>query len=326
MMPESELPQLPPSSRLRCMNVVEYTEVDRYASFLPEERHRSIRPPTTTWWPWRDHRVHIARAAAPEASARVLVVHGAGGHAGALWPLAGLIAADDVDVLVPDLPLYGRTRCPRRRAVRYRHWVDLLCDLVIAEKAADPRPLILFGASMGGLLAYETATRTGLVDAVMATCLLDPKDRAARESAARLPVMGRSAPRTLPLLSRIAGDVAVPIRWLSPMSAMSNDPALARLCASDPMGGGSRVPLGFLADWFTFEHTPPERYRGPAVTLVHPGADRWTPPENSERFAKRIAGPGHQLRLENCGHYPVEEPGLTQLESAVRSVLDSVTA
>ena len=37
--------------------------------------------------------------------------------------------------LVPDLPLYGRTRCPDRRAVRYRDWVDLLCDLVIAEKA-----------------------------------------------------------------------------------------------------------------------------------------------------------------------------------------------
>lgn len=308
------------------MNRIEYTEVDRYARFLPEHRRRNMRRPTATWWTWRDHRVHVARAVAPDAQARVLIVHGAGGHAGALWPVAGIAAAEGVDVLVPDLPLYGRTRCPDRRAVRYRDWVDLLCDLVIAEKAADPRPLILFGASMGGLLAYETATRTGVVDAVMATCLLDPKDRSARENAARLPIMGRTAPHTLPMLARVAGDVAVPIRWLSPMSAMSNDPALARMCATDPMGGGSRVPLGFLADWFTFDHTPPQQYRGPAVTLVHPGADRWTPPEISERFAKRIAGQTDLVRLENCGHYPVEEPGLTQLEAAARSVLDTVIA
>ncbi|HEY9313647.1 alpha/beta hydrolase [Williamsia sp.] len=306
------------------MNEIEYTEVERYASFLPSERRLSMRPPTPTWWAWRDHRVHVARAIAPEASVRALIVHGAGGHAGALWPLAGVAAAEDVEVMVPDLPLYGRTLCPDRSAVRYRDWVDLLCDLVIAEKAADPRPLILFGASMGGLLAYETATRTGVVDAVMATCLLDPGDRSARENAARWSVLGRFAPRTLPALSRIAGDVRVPIRWLTPMSAMSNNSGLAKLCATDPLGGGGRVPLGFLADWFTFEHTPPDHYRGPALTLVHPGADRWTPPEVSERFSARIAGPTRVVRLENCGHYPVEEPGLAQLETTARSVFDAL--
>jgi pimeloyl-ACP methyl ester carboxylesterase len=86
------------------------------------------------------------------------------------------------------------------------------------------------------------------------------------------------------------------------------------------------VPLGFLADWFTFAHTPPEQYRGPKVTLVHPGSDRWTPPEVSERFSERIAGPTQVVRLENCGHYPVEEPGLAQLEAAARSVIDAVVA
>ncbi|WP_110469480.1 alpha/beta hydrolase [Williamsia limnetica] len=306
------------------MNAIEYTEVDEYSAFLPERFRALVRPPTDSWWTWRSTRVHIARAADPSAAVRVMVIHGAGGHAGALWPGAAVVAAQGAEVFAPDLPLYGRTEVRDPGNIRYRDWVDLLCELIVAEKASDPRPLILFGASMGGLLAYEAAARTGIVDAVVATCLLDTADVAAREAAARWAILGRNAPRTLPVIAKVAGKLRVPVRWLTPMSAMSNNPALARLCASDPLGGGGRIPLGFLADWFTFAHTEPEDYRGPAVTLAHPGADRWTPPQLSERFLSRIAGPTNAVRLENCGHFPVEDPGLTQLEATARSVLAAV--
>lgn len=310
---------------LKSMSAIEYTEVQEYAAFLPERYQARARPPTASWWSWRGIRVHVARAENSSASARVMVIHGAGGHAGALWPGAAVAASEDVEVLAPDLPLYGRTQVSEPGAVRYRDWVELLCDFVIAEKAEDPRPIVLFGASMGGLLAYEIAARTDVVAAVVATCLLDTADRAARESAARWAVLGRMAPHILPITAKVLGRVRVPIRWLTPMAAMSNNTALARLCATDPRGGGGRIPLGFLADWFTFDHTPPESYQGPEVTLVHPGADRWTPPELSERFLARITGPTSAVRLENCGHFPAEEPGLTQLEAAVRSVLASVS-
>ncbi|PXW35745.1 UNVERIFIED_CONTAM: hypothetical protein DES50_101692 [Williamsia faeni] len=119
------------------------------------------------------------------------------------------------------------------------------------------------------------------------------------------------------------------IEELDQRMVMMNECGLSRLSPSSTlecMGGGGRVPLGFLSDWFTFAHTPPEQYRGPKVTLVHPGSDRWTPPEISERFCERIAGPTQLVRLENCGHYPVEEPGLAKLEAAARSVIDAVVA
>lgn len=104
--------------------------VNPYAEFLPPERRRAAdRAPEETWWPWRGHRVHIARSTAPEASARVLVVHGAGGHSGALWPLAALLADTGLDVAAVDLPLYGRTSSPDPAAVRYDDWVALLVDL-----------------------------------------------------------------------------------------------------------------------------------------------------------------------------------------------------
>jgi len=97
---------------------------------------------------------------------------------------------------------------------------------------------------------------------------------------------------------------------------MSRDRALSRLCSIDPRGGAARVPLGFLASYLRFTHTPPERNRTP-VTLLHPGRDAWTPIELSTRVLSRAAGPADLVILRECGHFPVEDPGLTELVDAV---------
>lgn len=254
----------------------------------------------------------------------MLGIHGAGGHSAALWPFASLAADEGADIMFPDMPIYGRTLEPRPGQVRYRDWIDLLCDLVVAERTDDPRPLVLFGASMGGMMAYEVASRTGQVDVVLATCLLDTTDPAARAAAARWEIAGRVAPTVLPPIARVAGGLRPPVKWLVRMNSMSNDPGLTALCRSDPRGGGVRVPLGFLADWFAYRHTPPEQFTAAPVTLLHPAADRWTPPELSLRFLERIAAPTHSVLLENCGHFPIEEPGLTRMIDAARSVISEV--
>lgn len=295
-----------------------------YASFLPGRYRSAYRAPESTWWNWHDRRVHIARASRPDAPVRVMGIHGAGGHAMALWSFASLAADEDVDIFFPDMPIYGLTVEPRPAQVRYRDWIDLLCDLVDAERASDPRPLILFGASMGGMMAYEVAARTGQVSAVLATCLLDTTDPQARAAAARWSVAGKAAPTLLPPIARVAGNLRPPIKWLVRMNQMSNNRDLSRLCASDPRGGGVRVPLGFLADWFAYAHTPPEQFTAAPVTLLHPAADRWTPPAPSQRFLERIAAPTQSFLLENCGHWPIEEPGLTQLIAAARSVIAGI--
>ena len=295
-----------------------------YAAFLPPEYTAGMVAPTSTWWPWRGRRVHIARAAAPDAAVRAMVIHGGGGYSEALWPAAAAAVGDGIDVLAPDLPLYGDTLEPDPSAVRYDDWVDLLCDLVDAERAADPRPLILFGASMGGMLAYEVAARTQAVDAVVATCLLDTSDRAARAAATRFAWMGRPAPVLLRMAEPLIGRVRLPIRWLADMRHMSSDPRLSRLCASDPRGGGVSVPLGFLSSWMNFRHTPPESYDAAPVTLVAPAADVWTPPELSLAFLQRISGTTKTVMLGNCGHFPIEEPGLTQLRTEMRAVVTAV--
>lgn len=295
-----------------------------YASFLSSADMVDVTAPTSTWWPWRGRTVHIARAVVPDAAARVMVIHGGGGYSGALWPVASVAAGGrygGVDLLAPDLPLYGDTVEPDPAGVRYGDWVELLCELVRAERAADPRPLVLFGASMGGMLAYEVAARTRLIDAVLATCLLDMTDPGARAAATRFAWIGRPAPALLRTIEPALGRVRLPIRWLADMGAMSADRRLSRLCASDPRGGGVSVPLGFLSSWMNFAGTSPERFDAAPLTLVAPAADTWTPPEHSIRFLHRICGPTELIMLDNCGHFPIEEPGLTQLRDATRTVL-----
>ncbi|MGH3948462.1 MAG: alpha/beta hydrolase [Pseudonocardiaceae bacterium] len=258
--------------------------------------------------------VHIERVGEPDAHIRAILLHGAGGNAAALWPFAALAAECGAEVVVPDLPGYGRTRVPHPGAVRYTDWVDLACALTTAEKGADTRPLWLVGASMGGMLAYEAATRTGLADRVVATCLLDPRDPAVRKGVARTPWLGAIARPLLRLAAGPLANVRLPIRWLVNMNAMSNQPDLADLVLRDKRGGGNRVPLGFLLSYLrSAPAVEPETVTEPEFLLAHPAADRWTPVELSARFFNRIAAPKKLVLLEGAGHFPIEEPGIGQL-------------
>lgn len=115
------------------------------------------------------------------------------------------------------------------------------------------------------------------------------------------------------------------MRWVADFSKMSRDPGLSRLCAGDPLGGGARVPLGFLASYLRYRHTPPESAKTP-VTLVHPSRDAWTPVKLSTRFLRRIATPGRVVMLRECGHFPIEEPGISDLVSEMLRLAEAAEA
>jgi alpha-beta hydrolase superfamily lysophospholipase len=275
-------------------------------------------------------RVHLLSLPRPQARARLLVLHGAGGHSGALWPLAALAAAAGYEVLAPDLPGYGLTDVPDPAAIIYPHWVDCVADLLRAQSAADGRPLVVLGGSMGGLLGYSASARVPIaVSHLVVTCLLDPSNPLCWPALSRWG--GAPSVRLLrPLMSGLAGGrglarLRLPMRWVAPMSAIASDPALARLCAMDARGGGSRVSLGFLASYlFSTPEVAPKDFREVPVTLIHPTQDRWTPPAMSLAFLREIAGPTRHVPLEGCGHFPVEEPGLARAAEVLREVLEEV--
>lgn len=302
------------------MNFHRPTEVgiEDYAAFLPPARNQRQVSPASTWWPWRNHRIHLSRLSKPEAPVRLVVVHGAGAHAAALWPVAGLLADSDVDITAVDLPLYGRTVAASRGQVVYEDWVALLPDLLGAED--DGRPVVLLGASIGGLLAVEAAARAGGVAAVIATCLLDPREREARTAMTRF---GPLALPFMPLLTLVRGPLAripVKISWITDLQNMGRDPALGRLCARDRRGGGAWLPLGFLTSYLRHRHTAARTSRL-TVHLMHPELDEWTPGSLSEGTLYALTGPTSSRLLRECGHFPLEEPGLQDLLQGIEEVL-----
>lgn len=291
-----------------------------YESFIPEEL-RLESEPLSRFVSIDRFELRVLELARPHASARVLVLHGGGGHAAALWPLAAATGGVDVELLAVDLPGFGRTRVPRGHAVSYGDWVTAATELVDREAARDERPLILLGASMGGMLAFDVAGRTGAPAAVVATCLLDPRDHAVRVGTARTRWLGEVGARTMPC-ARPLDRLRVPMRLVADMRSVANDPRLATVCAADPLGGGTSVPIRFLRTWFaSAPAVAPEDFDVCPVVLAHPAQDRWTPVALSRPFLDRIAAPTRVIMLEGAGHFPVERPGIDQLAQAVRGAV-----
>jgi alpha-beta hydrolase superfamily lysophospholipase len=50
-------------------------------------------------------------------------------------------------------------------------------------------------------------------------------------------------------------------------------------------------------------------------------ADRWTTSEARRPFFDRSKGPRELVMLENCGHFPIQEPGISRLEEVVVAFL-----
>lgn len=279
-------------------------------------------PRTSTHWTWQGERVHLESVGSPSAPVRVILVHGAGGNADALWPFAALLSTTGVHVTVPDLLGYGLTRARRPGSVRYDDWRGMLADLVRAHH--DERPLIMIGASMGGMLAYDTAAATGLASAIAVTCLLDPRSADVRARLTWHPLLARLASPALAVLAGPLANLRIPIRWLADMRHIANDPGLVREVLADRRGGGGRVSLGWMRSFM--ESRPvqePEDFATP-THLLHPGDDRWTPLELSTPFFERIAAAKSLVVLEGCGHFPVEQPGLETLLAAVRGIVDDL--
>lgn len=290
----------------------------RYQGFFPEAmRCTPESTPTEEWWAWKGLDVHIDRLAVPEASLKVIVLHGAGAYGRVMAPAAVIARKHGYETVCPDLPGYGLTAVPRGRFV-YPLWVDCIADLVDAEIARDGRPVVLFGVSLGGLLAYQAAARSRRVAALIATTLADPREPAVRQGFARTQLLGSAGLWLLDKLQPLTDGLPLPMRYVSKMDRISNIRELARLCETDPLGGGNWVPARFLRTLMsTAPDIEPEDFRVCPVLLTHPGVDRMTEISLSRRFFDRLAAPKRMVVLEGASHMPTEHPGVDQLEAAV---------
>jgi alpha-beta hydrolase superfamily lysophospholipase len=273
--------------------------------------------PVEEWWSWRGLDVHLDRLAVPSSKLKVIVLHGAGAYGRVMAPAAVIARKHGWETVSPDLPGYGLTEVARER-LDYGLWVDCVVDLIEAEIARDGRPVVLFGVSLGGLLAYQAAARSKRVVGLIATTLADLREADARRGFARTALLGSAGSWVLDAFAPLTDGLPLPLRYMSRMNRISNKSGLTALCESDRLGGGNWVPARFLRTLMsTSPDVEPEDFRACPVLLTHPGVDRMTDIALSRRFFDRLAGPKRMVVLEGASHMPTEEPGVTQMEHAV---------
>ena len=299
----------------------------KYQGFFPAAmRCTPATMPTEEWWSWKGLDVHLDRSSVPGSPVKVIVLHGAGAYGRVMAPAAVLARQHGFETVSPDLPGYGLTSVPSER-FDYGLWVDCVSDLIDAEIARDSRPVILFGVSLGGLLAYHAAARSRRVAGLIATTLADTREPAVRQGFARTAILGSVGLWLLQQLHPVTDGLPLPMRYMSKMNRISNNPELAHLCATDPLGGGNWVPARFLRTLMqTAPDLEPEDFTVCPVLLAHPGVDRMTEISHSRRFFDRLAGPKRMVVLEGASHMPTEHPGVDQFESAVLDFVREIVA
>ena len=301
----------------------------QYQSCFPEKvRLGENEAPEEHWWSWKGHEIHIDRMK-PEKPlpTKVLLLHGGGGNGRLLVPLAKGLRDAGYESLAPDLPGYGLTRLAPGVVPDYHLWLDLLGALVAEEKSREPeRPLVVFGLSVGGMTGYLTCAGNDGVDGVIATNIVDLNNREVRDAAARSRLLSQVGGGIMFGMPWLFDRVKLPVWMVAPLDKMSTNEKLVELLKGDPHVGRVWMPSRFFRT--LAEVKPPmdsERIRNCPLLLVHPGADVWTPTEVSEAFFDRIESDNKEMvLLENCGHFPLEEPGLTTLLESVERFLKRV--
>src|SRR5688572_424127 len=108
--------------------------------FEPELQVQEGHAPAEHWWRWHEADVHVDRYEVPSPRARLIILHGAGGYSRMMAPIGVAAQREGYAAVAPDLPGYGLTRAPKT-LVDYSCWIELVVDLIEAERAASPVPI-----------------------------------------------------------------------------------------------------------------------------------------------------------------------------------------
>ncbi len=182
------------------------------------------------------------------------------------------------------------------------------------------------GLSLGGLLAYGAAMRSPreVVGGIIATTLLDTRRLSLFAKASRWAALGYVSYGLRWLLRPLAYRLRLPMPLIAPIELITNDPFISAIIAADPISGGTKAQLGFLLSLVDFDIiTEPEQADIPLL-VAHPGLDPWTKPEDSRPFYEKYAGKKNWIDLEGCGHFPIEEPGYSQMLDSIARFGDSI--
>jgi acylglycerol lipase len=219
---------------------------------------------------------------APHAQVAMLLVHGIGEHTGRYGAVAAGFNAAGIDVVAIDLVGFGGSGGRRAHVRAFDQYVDDVADQ-LAEVRRLGLPTVLFGHSMGGLIALLAVLQHRR----------PPPDLLVLSGPAL--AAGIPAPLRLaaPVIARLAPTIAVP----SPIAGaeLATDPAVATAYFADPDNVRVTTPaLGaelLRAGRWAATHLDELDVR---TLVVHGGDDHIVPTRSSEPLARL---PGVERRV-----------------------------
>lgn len=225
--------------------------------------------------------------------AAVLLVHGLGEHSGRYEEVGERLASAGLETFAWDQRGFGASGGDRAWVDRFPQLHDDVEDRLAAVRAAVPgRPVILYGHSLGGLIAlgYALSDRPQPDLVVLSAPGID--DNAARWKHWLAPVLGKAAPRM-----RIANGI--------PDTMLSRDPARQEAAHQDPLMLRSST-AGFGARFFEEQARVRAAAHGLTIPtlVIHGLADPIVPARATEALGAlpvvtRLTYPGVRHELHN---------------------------
>ncbi|MFI5258972.1 MAG: alpha/beta hydrolase [Candidatus Limnocylindrales bacterium] len=246
-------------------------------------------------WPAADGTpLHVRRwPARGEAWATVLIVHGIGEHSGRYDRTGRLMSEAGLDVHAFDLRGHGLSG---GRRVYVRRWDDFLDDVEIRLAAVrEPgRPMVLFGHSMGALIALTYAGSKRPAPDLLVLSAPPLEANVPMWQRALAPVLGVVAP-TVVIANPITGE------------QLARDPSVGVAYFADPLvqpRSTTRLGAQLMGAM--------KRARAECASLtlptlvIHGGADTLVPAAGSEQLGKL---PGVERRvIPELHHETLNEP------------------
>lgn len=156
---------------------------------------------------------------------------------------------------------------------------------------------------------------------------LDTSSKTVKDTVASNLLMSRvGTPMTHLAVKTPLASTRVPMRMASKMSALVNQPDTLKVFMKDKTSAGNSVSLAFLDSYLHYHpEIAPENFNICPILLTQPAKDRWTPLNLSTPFLNRIHQvPVTTVMLENAGHYPLEQPGLSQMVNNIDNFYQNV--
>lgn len=298
----------------------------RVQYFYPERmRINRSNYPKEEIWDRKNMKVHIDRYVPVKTpkDVKVLLVHGGGGNGRLMFPFGVSLVNRGYECVSPDMPGFGLTTY--KNTIDYQDWINLLVDLIDKEHKKDQKPIVIIGISLGGMLAYQVACLSNYVSGLIVTALLDTTTSESKKILAKNDIIATIGNTVVEKLAGFVDNIKVPIGELTPMDKMANNEDYIYLLKKSKIASGSWVPIKWIRTMQTTSAAiEPEHFDKAPLLFLHPEEDQLLSFEDSKAFFDKLNCPKNLVYLKNCGHIPLEEPGITQMEEEILLFLSKI--